>query len=160
MKIKLLTGALLLSSFFVMIPAHADLYDSTGALVEKPRKCTRGARKSVYVTDFPDVEISQYRTISQVREAIYRAGRENRWIMRDMLGTGDNRIEATLVVRSKHTVIVDITYTANQYSLFYKNSVNMNYASCDGKRYIHPNYAVWVSRLNQSIQIELSAPDR
>lgn len=66
---------------------------------------------------------------------------------------GDNTIEARIVVRGKHTVVVDIPYTLAGYKIVYKDSVNMEYnPDSNAGVVIHPNYNNWVVRLDQCIR--------
>ena len=161
MKKKLLAITLVLASAFALNPVHADFYDNTtDSQSERARKCYRGARKPAFIIDFRDVGTRANMTPVEVRDAITRAGNTNKWTVQDAGGSGESRLEASLVVRNKHKIVVDIPYTADKYSLLYKNSNNMNYAACDGERYIHPNYNVWVNRFNQEIQKELSITRR
>ena len=156
MKKKLLASAIMLSTAFLMIPAHADFYDNTENSRERAGKCYRGARKPAVVADIQDMSTGSGKTAAQVKDAIIRAASANRWTVREDGG----RLEATLNVRNKHRIVVDIPFDADKYSLLYKNSSNMNYAACEGERFIHPNYNVWVDRLNKSIQSELLAMPR
>lgn len=83
---------------------------------------------------------------------------------------GPGHIIATLVVRARHTAVVDITYSRESYSIKYKNSDNLGYRASDTSRpmiddtgsvtsskepVIHPNYNKWVQRLNDAIFREL-----
>ncbi|MDR1857119.1 MAG: hypothetical protein LBR22_08200 [Desulfovibrio sp.] len=62
-------------------------------------------------------------------------------------------IEAKLVVRGKHIVIVNIPYTADSFSIKYKSSSNMEHKTLrDGTEAIHPNYNKWVRTLEIDIQ--------
>ena len=66
------------------------------------------------------------------------------------------RLLATYHVRT-HTVTSEIHYTASDFSVFYRDSVNMKYApGPDGKGVIHPFYNQWVQELMQAIHVELA----
>ncbi len=58
--------------------------------------------------------------------------------------------QATLNVRS-HTVVVDVFYTANTFSIAYRDSINMEYDGAKGT--IHPNYNKWIKTLAEEIRI-------
>lgn len=65
-------------------------------------------------------------------------------------------VEARIVVRGKHTAVVEIPYTQTHYSIQYKNSINLEHKrSNDGTHIIHPNYNNWVARLNSAINKRL-----
>jgi hypothetical protein len=103
----------------------------------------------------------------QVKQAIQEAARVKGWTLAYEPG---DKILATLVVRNKHTVMVEIAYAADKYSLTYRDSVNMNYqanyspdprspAARNGPRVrgpvIHPFYNDWVRELKDAIRVEL-----
>jgi len=83
-----------------------------------------------------------------VRKAIMRAGGGLGWQLKD---NGPNALIGTLLLRS-HTAIVDIPYSATQYSILYKDSTNLNY---DGVG-IHKNYNGWIQNLNKAINVQLN----
>ena len=84
-------------------------------------------------------------TSKDMREAIFQGCADKNWRAVDL---DANTIEATIVVRGKHTVVVAIPYTASSFAINYKSSINMN--ARDGK--IHPNYNNWVNYLDQAIR--------
>lgn len=90
---------------------------------------------------------------SQIQQAIGAACAANGWTMAP---SGDNKLTASLLVRGKHTAIVDIIWTTGAYSIRYKSSVNLNYMEKDGVPMIHPFYNKWVSALRDSISRELA----
>jgi hypothetical protein len=87
-------------------------------------------------------------TQEQVRAAIIRAGSALGWQMKD---EGPNKMVGTLVLRT-HTAVVDIPYSASNYSIKYRSSVNLE-ASGDT---IHKNYNGWIQNLNRGIGTQLS----
>ncbi len=84
---------------------------------------------------------------SDVRAGILSACSRRGWYPKEIK---PGHIEASINVRS-HTVLVDITYTAKEFQIKYKNSVNLITSS--GK--IHRNYNKWVATLRKDIDIEL-----
>jgi len=62
-----------------------------------------------------------------------------------------------LAVRNKHTVTIEISFTADTYSIRYIDSTNMRYAVCNGRTYIHKNYNVWINQLRNAIEAKFSA---
>ena len=106
----------------------------------------------------------------QVKKAIQDAATAKGWTIADEAG---NKMFATLVVRNKHTVMVEIAYSAQKYSLKYRDSVNMNYhgeARYDSRLpsarngytprgpVIHPAYNTWVQELKAAIDASLLQP--
>lgn len=89
--------------------------------------------------------------LSEVKRQIMLACVESGWTAYE---SGTNTVEAKLVVRGKHTVVVDIPYTQNSYQIVYKNSINMEHSPSKGV--IHPNYNKWVNTLNANISKKLS----
>ena len=91
-------------------------------------------------------------TLDEVKRTIQMAAMLKNWSLEDK---GPGAMVATLNVRGKHTIVVDVSYTASSYSFTYNNSVNMNYTQDGGMGIIHPNYNKWVQDLRKAIQIEL-----
>ncbi len=84
----------------------------------------------------------------QVRQAIVRAGGGLGWIITEV---GPGELEGTLNLRS-HTAKVSIPYSTKQYSIIYKDSVDLDY---NGET-IHSNYNGWVQNLQKAIQVQLT----
>ena len=59
-------------------------------------------------------------------------------------------INGRLVLRG-HTAVIDVRYTATNYSITYKESANLDYR--DGQ--IHKNYNGWIENLNRDIRANL-----
>jgi hypothetical protein len=91
-------------------------------------------------------------TADQVRQTIVRAIGETQWTATPAQG---GKIVATLEVRHKHTLIVEIPYSAESYSIHYKDSVNLNHGRDeDGVEVIHPNANKWMANLKEAIRVE------
>jgi hypothetical protein len=107
------------------------------------------------LTEFPDQPITtgsgKPPTPAQVREAIVAAATPLGWTVQD---AGPQLVTATLVVRNKHTIVVDVSYGPSAYSVTYKSSVNMNYEVQGTDRFIHPNYNKWTKNLVDAIRNE------
>ncbi len=84
-------------------------------------------------------------TQAGMKSAIEEAGMRRDWKMKD---TAPGQMQGALTVRS-HTIVVDIFYTANNFKITYRDSVNMDF---DGTK-IHPNYNVWVKELADGIKV-------
>lgn len=91
-------------------------------------------------------------TATEVKQAIATAAAKNDWVVN---AATDGKTEATLEVRSKHTVKIEILYDPASYSILYKDSVNMKFETKYGQAYIHPFYNKWVGILKSSIDQEL-----
>ena len=114
------------------------------------------ARSSVPVIDIGDVAVltSSGKVIEaeQVRRAILLAASMKNWTLG---APSEGKMTATLHVRAKHTVVVEIAYSAEKYSIRFLNSVNMNQEVREGQTLIHPNYNKWVLELSDSIRRNL-----
>jgi len=87
-------------------------------------------------------------TMAQVEKAIYRAAADRGWGVRRL---APGQLEAKIDRRS-HVAEVRITYDTKTFSIFYKDSRNLEY---DGTN-IHRNYNRWIVNLKQSILRETS----
>lgn len=139
------------------------------------------ARESVPIVNYDRIPVATRSAnapqIDQVKEAILSAAKTKEW----MIGyQPDGKLLLTLKVRNKHTVVVEIAYAADSYSLQYRDSINMNFSKTppyretnrggnaggyyspsnvdserDQKPVIHPAYNTWVAELVKAIQMEL-----
>jgi hypothetical protein len=89
-------------------------------------------------------------TNEQVMAAIIRAGAALGWQMKN---EAPGKLVGTLNLR-KHTANVEISYSPSDYSITYKDSINLD-AGTDGT--IHKNYNGWIQNLNRGITAQLSA---
>jgi hypothetical protein len=87
-------------------------------------------------------------TVEQVAGAIKKAGTGLGW---QMIEKGPGEIEGRLNLRS-HLAVVSITFDTKKFSIFYKDSSNLDY---DGTR-IHKNYNGWVQNLEQAILAQVT----
>lgn len=85
----------------------------------------------------------------QVRGAIVRAGVALGWQMKD---ESANTLVGTLQLRS-HTAVVEIPYSASNYSIKYRSSINLDEKGGS----IHKNYNGWIQNLTRGINAQLSA---
>ena len=100
------------------------------------------------IVDAPVVEPAggQKLTADQVKVAIQRAGATLGWQIKEVQPF---LLEGTLTLRS-HVAVVNIPYSAERYSIVYKDSTNLNY---DGTS-IHSNYNGWVQNLDKAIKAQ------
>jgi hypothetical protein len=103
----------------------------------------------IYNVSSDTIATPQDASMEQVASAIKRAGAGLGW---QMIDTGPGEIEGRLHLRS-HVAIVSITFDTKQFSIFYKDSTNLDY---DGAR-IHRNYNGWIQNLEQAILAQTSA---
>jgi hypothetical protein len=110
-----------------------------------------GCRKGVPVQNFSSpMPLMQKQSDKEITSAIIRAGAVTNW---EIAPIRPGLLSGTLTVRGKHTIVVDIAYTASDYKITYRNSNNMEYTP-EGN--IHPNYNKWVATLDANIRRELS----
>jgi len=87
---------------------------------------------------------------SKMREAIVRAGQKRDWTVKS---ERPGCVTLLLLVRGgKHTVTVDVSYTAETFSVAYADSTNMDYVPATGE--ISRKYIQWVRNLKQDIWCE------
>jgi len=94
-------------------------------------------------------------TAADMREAILRACYMTQWHAAD---ADANTIEARTLVGNRYSVVVVIRYSAAEYAINYRDSVNMDYAfnDADGTYTINRKYNVWVGKLDRSIQTHIA----
>lgn len=124
---------------------------------------TTQARSPVPIINHENVSITTGSgarlTPEQVKTAFLNAGRLRKWTLTE---TAPNQLVGQLHVRNKHTIMIDINYTGEQYSVTYKDSINMKYGmkemedSDTAVPVIHPFYNNWVNELLDSVRMELS----
>jgi hypothetical protein len=102
---------------------------------------------AVPVYNVKDAPVARKLTADQVRLAIMRAGATLGWQIREVKPF---LLEGTLYLRS-HMAKVDIPYSAQSYSILYKESANLLY---DGTN-IHKNYNGWIKNLDNMIKAQL-----
>jgi hypothetical protein len=91
-----------------------------------------------------------------VKRAILTAGSADKRIIWDINEEKEGHFVAKLVVRGKHTVVVDIFYSATRLSIKYRDSINLNHEKDkEGPGLIHPNYNRWVDDLLRAIMAEI-----
>lgn len=106
---------------------------------------------AVYNVPNSPVEAAKKVSDEKVYDAIKTAGTSLGWIVKKVK---PGVAEARLNIR-KHMALVEIRYNNKNYSINYKNSMNLNYDSQKGT--IHSNYNGWVQNLDNAIQVQLSA---
>jgi hypothetical protein len=109
-------------------------------------------RATVPIIDHPNIPVATSKggpvQAERVKQAITDAARAKNWTV---AYEPSGRILATLVVRNKHTVTVEIEYSGEKYSIKYRDSVNMKHEGA----MIHPFYNKWVGDLKDTIRVEL-----
>lgn len=113
------------------------------------------ARELVPVADLIDVPVAsasgQALTAAQVKLAIQSAAASRQWTVTE---PAPGRLLATRQWdHAKHTIVTEISYSADKYSLAYKDSTNMKYGMKDGQPVIHPRYNRFVQELSESIRL-------
>lgn len=136
MKTRLFTTLLLLCTVF-----------ATPAIAREPVAIINHENLSVMTGS------GQALSKDQVRQAIMAAAGNKQW---SVSGQADGKMNVTLNVRGKHTVVVEISYTPTAYSLIYRDSSNMKYTVQEGVPMIHPFYNRWVNDLREAIRLELN----
>jgi hypothetical protein len=89
-----------------------------------------------------------------ITTAIMSAAQAKKWTVAHVAGS-PNKLQASLFVNNKHTVVVEIENTDRAYSIRYVSSIDMKYGVQDGVPVIHPFYNRWVTELMESIRVTL-----
>lgn len=114
------------------------------------------AREAVPIVNYDDIAVAtnsgKSPSADQVKQAIIAAASNKSW---SIARQPDGKLQATLVVRNKHTIVVEIACAADKYSLRYKDSINMKFEERDGQQLIHPFYNKWVLDFKEAIRIEV-----
>ena len=98
----------------------------------------------------PTYASSSNLTLDDYERAIIRAGAQRGWTFERV---EPGHLIGTVVVRGRHTAVVDVTFTTESYSITYNSSRNLNHDSATGE--IHSNYNSWVENLRGDIQREV-----
>ena len=110
-----------------------------------------GCRGAVPVYNITDATVAASKpnpSLDDVGKAVQRAGATLGWQMKQ---TKPGHMLGTLNLR-KHVAVVDVNYSAQSYSVNYKDSTELDY---DGQN-IHPNYNGWIQNLDKAIKAQLS----
>lgn len=92
-------------------------------------------------------------SLTNVKKAIWLALVGRNW---NPVDKGNGLIEAKVIVRGKHTLVVDIKYDTKFVEIRYKSSDNLNYrVSKDGKATIHPNANSWIENIANDTRNQL-----
>ena len=103
----------------------------------------------VYNVEQAPLNAPKSASLSQIGKAIKVAGAQLGWQMQDI---SPGKMVGKLYNRS-HVAEVDIVYDKRNYSIRYKDSVNLKY---DGTT-IHKNYNSWVHNLQKAIGAQVLA---
>jgi hypothetical protein len=97
-------------------------------------------------------ELSETKALQGINAGLISRG----WIITNRETKG--HVVAQILVRNKHTLAIDIDYTATTVDIAYKSSDNLNYAVReDGTIEIHKNANRWMSTIRKDILIQLAA---
>ena len=106
-----------------------------------------GCRRPAPIYNPTNVELPSHsrRTMDNMTSAIKSACTARGWTASE---ESPGRIIASYSTRG-HTAIVNIDYNVNNFSISYRDSMNLGYEGA----YIHTNYNKWVKNLEQEIRI-------
>jgi len=91
--------------------------------------------------------------LSEVKSGIEAGMKSREWASAE---TSQGHITAKIIVRGKHTLIVDIDYTKSRFEIKYKDSKSLKYSvDSEGIKKIHPFASTWMENLKVSIVPEL-----
>ena len=101
---------------------------------------------------------SKGKSLKSIGQDIKAAGRGLGWKMKDI---AEGKVQGILLVSGgKHKAVVVITYNTDTFNITYADSTNLRYKAAgftdaDGvhhEKTIHPNYNVWVKKLEETIK--------
>lgn len=100
------------------------------------------------------VQVPCETSLKDVKKAIWVALIGRTW---NPVDKGEGLIEAKVVVRGKHTLIVDIKYDTKSVLIRYKDSDNLSYhVSKDGQATIHKNGNSWMQNIANDTRNQLA----
>jgi antibiotic biosynthesis monooxygenase (ABM) superfamily enzyme len=100
------------------------------------------------------IQVPCERSLKDVKKAIWLALIGRTW---NPLDKGPGAIEAKVIVRGKHTLVVDIKYDTKSVMIRYKDSDNLNYhVSKDGEATIHRNANSWMENIANDTRNQLA----
>lgn len=114
------------------------------------------ARAPEPIVNYTDVPITtgsgKVLTTDEVKQGIRAVAERRRWLVTEQ---PDGKMIASLSWnRDRHSMFVEIAYKPQSYSLTYRDSINLNYATVDGQPSIHPRYNGYVNEMKEAIRIE------
>ena len=106
--------------------------------------------------DLPETDVGCELNDEQMLEGISRGLANRTWLITSNDGGGN--LVAQVIVRARHTLIVDIAYTDSSYKISYKDSDNLDYnVRRNGRETIHRNANSWMENIQADIAAQLSA---
>ena len=110
--------------------------------------CARFTSQPVYDVRSKSIDFSENISLEDVEKAIRLAASNRGWTVTQL---GPGRMIGRLAVR-RHVAVVDITYDTKEFSITYRDSVNLDYTGTD----IHRNYNNWVKAFALQIFVEVT----
>jgi len=97
-------------------------------------------------------ELSDERVLQGITAGLIGRG----WVITSNDKNGN--LVAQVIVRGKHTLVVDIAYTTTSFDINYKSSDNLKYkVKSDGVAYIHRNANSWMDNIQTDFIVQLQA---
>ena len=87
---------------------------------------------------------------NKLKQAFVNRGWNAKWV-------GNGHLIGKIIVRNKHTLVVDVRYNTRQFDINFKNSDNLKYRVRDGVQYIHSNANKWMMNVNNDARKLLSS---
>ena len=120
-----------------------SIYSLVGAFVFF---CANSAVQAAKLIDPPQVEwgceLSDEDVFSGITAGLFGRG----WIITE--NDSEGNLVAQVIVRGKHTLVVDIVYTNTTYDITYKSSNKLKYKiGSDGSARIHRNANSWMNNI-------------
>ncbi len=110
--------------------------------------CSKVRQKEIMTPMIAVDSVYSGSTEDDVQKAIIYACSNRGWKIENKTNT---QIDASIIVRNRHHVAVNIPYSQKEVKIVYKESTNMLYKPGDKPR-IHRNYNTWVNYLAEDIK--------
>jgi len=93
-------------------------------------------------------------TLDQVKQCILAGGIRCRTPWMGQF-TPDGSLELSTIMKGKYQIKVRVICTTDDFSIFYKDSTDLDYSKTAEGEFIHPNYNMWIQELANAITIEI-----
>lgn len=117
---------------------------------------TAEARRAV-LEDPQPVKFGCELAMKTVQKGLKEAFAGRKWTTK---WVSNGRLVGKIIVRNKHTLVVEVKYNTRQFDINYKNSNNLKYRVKDGVQTIHPNANKWIMNVNNDATSILSSKCR
>ena len=135
MNIRKFSSLALVAAFMLAASATAE---ARSAVLQDPEPVIFGC------------QLPMKKVQNALKKAFINRGWTARWV-------GNGHLVGKIIVRNKHTLVVNVKYNTRQFDINYKNSKNLKYRVRDGVQTIHPNANKWMRNVQNDATALLSS---